>query len=616
MANDKDININFKTSADTSGAKAAEDAIKKVGEAGKESGGKGADFNPMVRSQAELDAHIDKTNEAADATAAHDAALRKAAEAGAELEVKLGELKDELEDVTEATEESAEGASELEKNVDGISRAQKAQAVAQLVQGIGKIADKFREAASEVREFDAESADKFEATADRIDTVTTSVSSLAMGFAAGGPLGAGVAGVGLLIGGLVNAWKEAEVTAIKASAAQREALKEMTDSAIASAEAAAERANELTDERIESIIHQQNKALEEGLQLIEKQLEASRRLRREKESVLAAEDKLKLAEIDKAEALGEITPEEAEKQKLEVETGATKRKRDEEIQAAKDPAIAADLKAKNAANIASEAEQKAQEEDARIAEAKAKLEATRKEMLDQQNLTRSLKRSLGDRVVSVPEYEDKARKESKDGSFEVKTQRDLDSEFRLGKDAINSNEEIQRETEAKFAREEEQLKKAEEAKAELAKQAAAKRDAARQAAEFAQEKSKESQATISTINTRSGLEDRTRDTQLDVDRIRDEKAKQEALQKDQAQVGRSAASLIPKEVTGELERNIRKVSAGLQDGDQGKELQTLAGLIKQLADIVGQTGSKSSFDIAALQKQIDDLASQNKNNRS
>ncbi len=604
MANDKDIKINFKTSADTKGAKDAEDAIKKVAEAGKESGSKGAGFNPMVRDQAELDAHIEKTNQAADATAAHEAALRKGAQASAELEDKLSELKDQLEEVTEASEESSEGASELEKNVDSIGRAQKAQAVAQLVQGIGKISDKFREAASDVKEFDADAAKSFESTANRIDTVTNSVSALAMGFAAGGPIGAGVAGVGLLIGGLVNAWKESEVAAIKASASQRQALKEMTDSAISSAEAAADRAKELTDQRIEKTIQAQNDALEKGLKLIESQLDASRRLRREKESVLAAEDKLKLAEIDRSEALGKITKEEAEKRKLEVESGATKRKRQEEIATANEPVIQAENTAKLTSEMATKAEQDAIAEAAKVAEAKAKVEATKEEMLAQQNLTRSLKRSLGDRAETVPEYEEKARKESGGGSIEFKTQRDLDAEFRLGKDAINSNAEIQRETEAKYAREQMRLKEAEEAKAKLDKEANAKREAARQAQEFAQQKSQDAQGTISTINTRSGLEDKTLNTQLDATRIRDEKTKQETRLNEEAAIGKTASSIIPKETSNGLRNSVDRIREGLRDGDQGGEMAELIKLMQEIADVVTTKDKSYQNDLKDLKARV------------
>jgi colicin import membrane protein len=103
----------------------------------------------------------------------------------------FGEMSDSMEDASEK-------ADTLDANVGKIARAQRAQAIAQLAEAFGKVGKAVRETADEIGVADPALGATFRKTADGIDQVSSKAQALALGFAAGGPVGAGLALVGTL----------------------------------------------------------------------------------------------------------------------------------------------------------------------------------------------------------------------------------------------------------------------------------------------------------------------------------------------------------------------------------------------------------------------------------
>lgn len=288
---DKDITLGIGTTADTSGAEAVEESIKKVQKAGKDAAEDGKRI-----------ARENRDNEAAEKRAAIERAVTF---------------------------------SELSRNIGQFG---------------GALADKIKEAASEVEAFDKEAASALRNTAENVQEAVGAATALASGFASGGPLGLGVAALGVGLRAVVNDFQAVEVAAIKAAAAERKALESAEEAIRDATTAQRQRINEIERSGVESAILRENEALEKGLDLLEKQISAERRKRQEKERILVAEDKLKLAEIDRAEALGEegggISSEEATIQRDEVEAAARERKRAEERQAASEESAKAEEEAR------------------------------------------------------------------------------------------------------------------------------------------------------------------------------------------------------------------------------------------------------------------------------
>lgn len=128
------------------------------------------------------------------------------------------------------------------------------------------------------------------------------------------------------------------------------------------------------------------------------------------------------------------------------------------------------------------------------------------------------------------------------------------------------------------------------------------------------------------ILRRAEAEQRIRDTQRDAQlraaeeariqqeqRAAEQAARQaEALARDAANLGREAAGLVPKGqggvlpdgITPRLTRAVDATVAGLQDGDQGGELEELARLMERLADAVQGTSAAQDIRLAQIQKKI------------
>ena len=82
-----------------------------------------------------------------------------------------------------------------------------------------------------------------------------------------------------------------------------------------------------------------------------------------------------------------------------------------------------------------------------------------------------------------------------------------------------------------------------------------------------------------------------------------------------ARQGEEAVRLLPKGVSEEFRKKVEKVSAGLQNGDQGGEVKELIKLMDQLAEAVGKKSAKGDQDMTALRNKIAVLEGQLKNNR-
>lgn len=101
-------------------------------------------------------------------------------------------------EMADAMEDAGEKAATLDDNVGKIARAQRAQAIGQLAEAMGKVGRSVRETADDIRSADPVMARSLEKMADGIDQVSSKAQVLALGFAAGGPVGAGLALVATL----------------------------------------------------------------------------------------------------------------------------------------------------------------------------------------------------------------------------------------------------------------------------------------------------------------------------------------------------------------------------------------------------------------------------------
>ncbi len=112
-------------------------------------------------------------------------------------------------DVVEAKRRQARNAGPdggLEKQVDQIAMLQKSQVVSQLGEQLTKIGPKFKEIADSVRGFDADLAATLETTGQVVSKAGEAASTIALGFAAGGPVGAALATTFVAVKELAGAW--------------------------------------------------------------------------------------------------------------------------------------------------------------------------------------------------------------------------------------------------------------------------------------------------------------------------------------------------------------------------------------------------------------------------
>lgn len=618
---DKDIKINFTTKGDTSGAKAVEAALKDV-----DAAAQAAADNPMAKGYEE---HIKLKEALLDEREILEGvvvAMDKAAAAAKEMETELAKVEKELKDVTEAGVDANEQGSELEKNVEGISRAQKGQVLAQLAEGVGKIAGKFREAADEVEAFDKEAAASFRQTADRIDGVTSAVTSLALGFAAGGPIGAGVAAVGIAIGALVNAYKDAEVAAIKSAAEQRKALEETAEAAREAASEASELRTELESASIERALKSQNDIIKDRIDLLNEQLKIARQIRREEEEVLKAEDMLKLAEIDQAEAKGEISPVEAEKQRQAVSVAASKRADEERKKVANEDAEMARKKAQSAVSDFEDAEKKAAAQADKIAQKES-------QVADARRREKNLETGSGEIFADNPEL----RKMSEKNTSAV-ARGDEKEAKKTGADYEAKMKELQGDAKSEAERLETEIVTLRTDLDTLLADKDTKAKTGGEALTDADNKEEAARNVTRTVDRRSAIDEKTRGVKNETGGIRRQKEEEarkamdaerearEAARKKEQQAreaarevtrnvgagaagrgGRRAQNLVPVDAPEKLQKAIDRVAESKEEGGGGAEIKTLVNLITQLADVVEKRGKKTDAGLENLQSQINKM---------
>lgn len=612
MSEDRKINIDIGTTADTAGAEAAEAALKKVTTA------------------ADLAADLERVKGELAAQHAEEMAkiMADAKQWSEDVSEGLGKIGEELDGIAEAGEGAKEEAGKLGENVSEITQAQKGRAIADLAGNVGLIGRKFKEAASEVREFDVEAADKLQATGERIEAVSGAVSQMALGFAVGGPLGAGVAALGVGIGVLVNNFKEAEVAAIRAAAEQKKAFQEAAEAARDAAAEARQRADALASDEIEAGIKRQNEALAEGLALVEKQIAAARRKRQEAEEIFQAEDKLKLAQIDESEAKGGLSKEEAATQRARVEQGAVERARAERKRKAIEDAEKAAAAAAEKGGIASGAETEA---GAKEAEAKSAAEAAAEARKSAEDVARRDAIIAAENKVTGLQNTVVPRAGLKGEIRDAMRERDAARE-EADKITTRNSPALTGEAAGKIAAQEEANAKS------LADAAAAKReasDAARKAADDAKAESDrisgESAGTIATVDRKGSLEDETKETQRravaardeskrradekkkaddqakrdEAGRASDRSSEEKDFAKDAKTAGRDAVKLLPKGVQDAFRKKVEAAAGALEDGAQGAELADLIAPLERLAAAASNKADRSA--VGAVLKRLENL---------
>ena len=151
---------------------------------------------------------IDRIPEAVEAIEEIPEAIDKIPDATPEAVDAIDNVVDAVEEIPDAMDEAGAATQRMDQNLQRITRAQTAQIIGQLSGQVGQMGAKFREVAADVAEFDEELARSLRSAADNIEGVSSSVSTLAFAFAAGGPLGAALAGLGIMLGKTGEAWIE------------------------------------------------------------------------------------------------------------------------------------------------------------------------------------------------------------------------------------------------------------------------------------------------------------------------------------------------------------------------------------------------------------------------
>ena len=490
----------------------------------------------------------------------------------------LQEVEDGLQDVSHAGDDAADATKGMEENIGEISRAQKAQAVAQLAQAVGKIGERFRESAREVREFDRESADALDQMADRIDKVSTSASALAMGFAAGGPLGAAVTALGIGLTTLLDAWQDSEIAAMRSGAAQKKALEESAAASRAAAADEKERANIFTNGAIVAGLKNELSGLQEQTAELQTQLAIIREKRRLQNEVLGAEDQVKLAAVDEEQASEKITGKEAEEKRADIEFAARERTRKQK----KEEAL----------------------EDARVAQeiAAAKLAEEKKAQDAVDKLTRREQKQSGDLNYYTAHAESEIAKIAPDSKTGMLSE--SDTEFLKATDTILAT------ARSEVAATRKSLEEARSILDEARKGSAAAGGKAQEQSDRAgfvfnaqDQIGKADQTEAETRRRIREIEDGKKQQQERDKKARDDEKRRE----DEAGLGRTALGLLPKGVSEDFARSVQKVAKGLQDGDQGGEIKELTKLMDQLLAAMEKRGMKTEVNLKHLSERIKKL---------
>lgn len=541
-----------------------------------------------------------------------------------DLTKKLEELQKRAQALVEPMDNASESAGGLEGKVSDIARVQKAQAVAQLAGQVGQLGSRFRDAAEGVAELDPALAKTLENTGATLEKVSGGIATIATGFAVGGPIGAGVAGLSILAGELAGAWINAGKAASEMDAQTAAALESVVDrmSAVAAEKTKLELKNWLaTLSEEEAAITAQNEALDRNRQLLEAAEAAKAKL-------ASAQANKEIAAIDADTSLSE---EEKIKRKAAVRENLERSKVDNALnKEGRDVAAAeqaAEAKKAEAARLAADAADVAKRKE----ETDKELKATELRERQRQNALMQLPKAQRD-------YELAQQTELIQGSNPLRSKQDKDRVRAEAEAAARTLEQLQNTAFAdpKNAINAEALRKekaATDAAAEKTKAAAEK--AALEAEKLrldADAKRKQFDINKGSAIETYQVDKETRDIGTNAAaaaarKRAEDKEKSEAEKKqreeaaearraeaaaarrlrDEAGVGRDAKGLLPKGVSDRFRNAVEAAAAGLQDGDQGGEVEKIAALMEVFANAVQGRSRAQDIKIDQLQAQIKEL---------
>ncbi len=617
MADGEDIEIRIVTAGTEQAAKEIDrvtDATKGVTTAAGESRGMGG----------MLDGVPERADEAAESLTTVKKSLEELKEEAAQARAEIGGLE---EDITEAAEGAADGAEKLSDNVSKIARLQRGQVLVDLAGQVGKIGAKFSETADQVESFDANLAATLRNTGSQISTVANVASTMAMGFAVGGPLGAGVAGIGALLSELVGDYIAAGQAAVEAAAKSAAAFEAATGKV-----AALQAARDALDftafvaglDAEEEAIEKQNTALERNRTLLEAKIAAQAKL-------AAAKAANEMAGIDADDSL---TPAE----KIEKKGGVREKQARETAQAAvakqAREVAAAEAEAKEKADAAARAAADAAEVAARVAANQAEQKELEKKEEARERANKVLPGAAADAATAQKKADWMRRIPFQTGAQDDAEAKQEQLEEIRNQAASNPKDSAKLKTlQANAAKEKAAANKAAADAKKLADDAERaaldaknKRDIFEETSPLAGQTYQE-EAKGRAAATRTAADAARKQAADKAEREQDQaaaKAKREADQEERqkgrqnreaAGLGGRAAKLIPDGVTEKFRTEVERAASGLQDGDQGGELKTLLGLVSKLADATAARGDKSSADMKQLAGKIKIVEGQIRNGR-
>lgn len=290
-----------------------------------------------------------------------------------ELKKQMQETIDRARAATEGLDEAAESAGGLEEEVGKISNAQQAQVLSQLAGNVGKLGAEFQSVAKDVEKFDAELAATLDKAGKGLETLAGGLSSVALGFAAGGPIGAAAAALVVAIQAVGQAWVQSKIAAAEATQEEIAAMQAVAGATRDAELAAIQRNNALADAEVTAALAAQNAGIKDQAAAVKDVIASERELRQMRNEALDAVDKARLAEIDLAEARGEITPAQATGQRRDVEDTAAGRAENDRRQRAREEAVIAGRDAAAKTEAAAKAAAAAQEAERARAEAERKV---------------------------------------------------------------------------------------------------------------------------------------------------------------------------------------------------------------------------------------------------
>jgi len=487
----------------------------------------------------------------------------------------------------------AEAAGVLDENVEKIARAQKAQAVAELAEKVGKIAGRFRDAANEVERFDQKAAEGLRNTADNLESVTSGISAVALGFAAGGPLGAAVASLAVLLSSVADAYQASEIAALKSAATQKQALEEIAAQSREAKTAEEERATILSNGKSLAALEQELQKASSYTAELREQLQLTREKRRLESEVLNANDQADLAEIDFKEAGGKLTPKQATEGRAKIEADARTRQRDERRKQAAEDATLANEDAAAKVTAAVEAQKIAEGLEGKSATANADaaglanlVENEKKKIVRGKDggLSESDRAFVADLSADV----ERAKKLVTDlGSASAQARNDADKAWAAAADATKA--------------------------AEVKTQSAINTSSALDMVDSADRRTQDFRSGKRGIEESNRDDDEAQRTNAKA-KAEQERRDREAERRDREAnaIGKRAEKLLPDNVTARFRKSFEDAAAKLQDGAQGNELNELATLVETLGSASNARFGTVDSGFTAIRREIEILRKQMK----